>query len=252
MRWGIAALVVLVVAGCGGGGGKKVPTTTQTPEGIAQIQQALRGVHSYHLGLSGEGTTISADWDAGAVRVHIDQASGSNDAIITPRATYVRGDARFWRHANLAPAIADRVAGRWVQVPLDPDTAAFVKRIDPRSLAYCAGVDVGTTRDLGTRTRNGVKVHVLEFAGDVPGSSPGTVEYAADGPAYPLRLEQTGKRKPGGTTDSRCSQGETSAGATHAVTEFSHFNDPIKVEAPAKALTLDDVKAMSQGGGTTA
>src|SRR4051794_11818496 len=161
----LLALAPLALAACGGSDPPKVP------EPIANMQDALRSLHSYHLvgtERSAEGRIdLTVDWQTpDLMRMHVRQRGIPADFLITAQGTYLRAGPALWsRRAHLPPRVVDLVAHRWVAVPLDKDTLGFKKTLRPETIAHCAGVNLGSVRDLGVSKQGATSVRVLELAG---------------------------------------------------------------------------------------
>ena len=101
------------------------------------------------------------------------------------------------------------------------------------TIARCLTEDHGTLSAGGTTSINGQPAIVLRDAGDLPAPGPGRFS-CHDRPPYPLRLNATGRQRPGGHIDV-CNNGQASS--QDGTLAFSHFNqisplststDPIK------------------------
>ncbi|WP_272476666.1 hypothetical protein [Baekduia alba] len=57
----------------------------------------------------------------------------------------------------------------------------------PKHIATCLDSQLGTLTNKGIKTVGGQQVVVLEDAGDKPGTAPGQLLIAADGPTLPVR-----------------------------------------------------------------
>jgi hypothetical protein len=111
-------------------------------------------------------------------------------------------------------------------------------KLSPKHLASCATTGLGTLSNNGVKTLGGRKVIVLEDKGDRPGTTPGLLYVAADGPALPLREVQTGPRKPGGKLNKRCDS--ASDKSTESDVAFSRFDRVPQLKAPRGALSFED------------
>lgn len=238
-----------------GAGSATAATTTATAGGqgtprerIAAVSKALAGVTSYRVA----GTTTDEDGEA-TIRADVD-ATG-NAAItyaldgreievrVVSTLAYMRGNRAFWQDSagedggEQGRKVADALAGRWVKAPIAAaGVGELLKELSPKQLSRCVGVGLGTIRDGGRDEVDGQEVDVLVDAGDRPGTTPGRLYTARSGPPLPLRVLQTGGRRPGGTVDTDCqSEDDTS---TASDLRLSRFDEPLEVRAPAGALEL--------------
>lgn len=199
---------------------------------------------SYHF----EGTQTDED---GTAEIEGDvTAAGStefdltmDDATVTFRVigttAYLRADAAYWRESAGAQgdALAERLADRWVKSPsASVGIGELLDELSPRTLAACLAVGNGTLRDGGSADVGGRKADVLIDEGDKPGTTPGRFFTAADGPPLPVRVLQTGKRRPGGTLDPKCSEEDDTSSASDL--QFSRFDEPVSIEAPKDAIEI--------------
>lgn len=194
--------------------------------------------------------SIEGDVDAaGNAAFTYDLGGREIEVRIVSTLAYMRGNRRFWTDSAggggggpRAEKVADALAGRWVKAPI----AAFgvgdlLKELSPKQLSRCVGVGLGTLSDGGRDEVDGQEVDVLVDAGDEPGTTPGRLFTARSGPPLPLRVLQTGKRKPGGKVDEECDEPDSTSTASDL--RLSKFDEPLEVQAPAGAIELP-----SEGG----
>ena len=249
---------LLALAGCGGGDDQKRPASTnparsteavsRSPQAtLAAVQDAVRGAESFHIDgalTDDEGVTqlegdVAAD---GAVRLVLKQKGTVVDMIVLDQeSVYIRADEAFWKQSSAPANVQQLLAGQWVKVPADDDTAELAQQVQPDVVADCLGESVGT---LSARedTLDGEDVVVLVDDGDKPGTAPGELYVAAEDPPLPLRVRQTGARREGGPpVDPECGSDEDESPEDRSDLRLSRWNDPVEIEAPADALDLEEI-----------
>jgi hypothetical protein len=219
---------------------------------LADTARDLAKVRSFHV----EGTEIDKDGRtrlsgdvlaSGSLRLRATMGSMSFRLTVIGTATYLRANAAYWKAEGGATGkqLAASFANRWVRVPDSGGGGAAdaLKQLTPKGLAHCIGRGTGTVTNEGTRTLGSRRVVVLVDKGDKPGSSPGRLYVAASGRALPLRVTQTGPRKPGGQLDPRC---EDAASTTkRSDVRLSAFDKPVKITAPKGAIDLRDMQGQA-------
>lgn len=260
-----ALLVPALAAGAvtaGGCGGASGPPKDLTKASAAQILQAAADavgkVHSFHIAgtiQDADGTTtITADvTDAGGISATYADRDGTHAIIVARGRAYVKADRRFWLSGR-APTAATRklaalLGGRWVKLPA-ARSAAIAKDLEhllPRELAHCLPHGVGTLTKVGVRTEGGRPVMVIRDAGDVPGGAPGLLSVPLHGRILPLREQQTGPARAGGTFDPRCDDKEDTSTSSNAT--LSEYDAVPPVTPPADALDLEHLPQQPPGGG---
>ena len=173
--------------------------------------------------------------DGGTSKLDIQfSANGKTAEIIAlPQAAYVHANQAFWRAQVGAKGAI--LAGRWIELPASASgqlTSTF-GQFAPSTLSRCLGEDLGTLSRGGTTTVNGKPAVVVRQAGDVPGSSPGTLAVATHGPAYPLRITSTGPTRPGGKVDA-CNDGK--GGDSEGSLTLTDFGHAPAITAPKRPL----------------
>lgn len=237
----LAVTPALAAAGCGsdGGGDKAKPAGTPA-EVLKQASAALAKVESVHF----EGSATDADGDGkisgdahadGSSRFTLSQKGGTAEIRVIGATAYINADTAYWT-ANADAATAAKAAGKWISLPSD-SLGTSLKRFQPSTLAYCLAKDGGVLKDGGTGDVDGKAVRVLTGDGSAAGTSPGRLSVASEGKPYPLRTEQTGPDKPGGTKDPRCDDddGEPDT-TTKSDIRLSAFGSAAKVAAPDGAI----------------
>jgi hypothetical protein len=246
----IALMLLVLLPGCGSSGGSAPASAGgRSPRQImADLQRDLAKVKSYHLEetemTKGAATTMSGDvLESGAASLVVSERGHSARMIILPKAVYLKGNASYWKATAGAAGslLARKVANRWVALPESMAAAVTpsLAKFSPKHLAACATADTGTVSSHGVRTIGGRRAFELEDAGDLPGTSPGLLYVAADGPALPLREIQKGPRRPGGRPDPRCD--EPADHSTSGEVTFSRFDAISEIVAPPGALSVDQL-----------
>jgi hypothetical protein len=246
----LLAACALIAAGCGS---SKPSTETQSRHGragqapqeiVREMAAALRHVHSYHLeGLvdapeGPKGTArISADVDRdGDVRMRLTTGRRATlDVIVARSEAFLRASTTYWRQQGYALA-ARRLQGRWATVPGRAAKALIRSTggLTPQRLAACAR-PTPRLQYGGTTTVGGRRAVIIVDRGS-PGDSPGAVYVRLRGPALPLRVVQSGRRRPGKPRNPKCAPGRGQFPMEDL--RLSHFNADIKVDPPANPLAI--------------
>ncbi len=255
----IASVVVLVSGSAGGttaplrrgkpatGSSASAPSTTAPPANgeaskapqqvLADAAAALRAARGYEL----SGTAIKGKQRMQLQLIADSSLSLEMAAVIgpeayqvlrTPNGLYVRANAAFWS-AHLG-ARATVLANRWIHTPVSPGLSEL-GTLAPATMARCLTENHGTLSIAGQAMVNGQSAVILKDAGDLPGSQPGTLAVAANGPPVPLRFTSTGHQRPGGHIDV-CHTG--SRVSLRGILTFSHFNQVQPIQPPLNAIQL--------------
>jgi hypothetical protein len=193
--------------GAGGGSAASNGEATKSPAQIlSDAAAAIRSARGYaiHGEILQNGKAVRLTVLApGSTSLELAISSGSSGAemLILPAGSYVRGNSAFW--SSQPGAHASLLANHWVQVPAGAvqSFSASLGRFAPSTLARCLVEGHGTLSIAGTTTIAGRPAIVIRDAGGVPGDSPGTLAVATTGPPYPLRVKNTGPKRPGGKVD---------------------------------------------------
>jgi hypothetical protein len=86
-------------------------------------------------------------------------------------------------------------------------------------------------------TFEGHDVVVLVDKGDGSSNEPGELYIPTKGPALPMRVRQTGPRRPGGHVDPRCNDPTSTTRSSD--TRLSAFDEPLHITAPHGAVDLN-------------
>ena len=225
-----------LLAACGSGGNGEADKSAGAI--LSDVSAAVRGAHSYRLIFTGKDSS-------GDVNFEIDVAGKNNakGSLTSQGATaefvysgskfYLRGRQFFDKVAGAA--VGQRIGDHWVSLP---SASAGVTQLqeftDPGKLADCIGSEHGTLSKSGTSSVNGKDAVVVVDAGDKPGTSPSKLYVATSGSPYPLKLEQTGPAKPGGSTTA-CGGNSTTTQGTGV---FDEYNSSISVTTPKDAIDI--------------
>ncbi len=252
----VALLSVGGAVGCGGSsGGKAAPRreALKSPSQIiADAAAALGHVRSFHLDGTGEdlrGGRIILSGDFGIPgRLHLTlaQGSGTIEIILVGGYGYLKANRAFWVAQGTQPKVVAFLADRWVKAAAAsmPGMSEFTTWTNPATIGHClVEKHLGTVSVAGSDTFAGQPVVILSDHGDLPGSTRGRLYVATTGPALPLRVVETGTKRPGGTPDRLCNETQISPSTTKAGDlRLSRYNQPVSITAPAGAL---DLKALA-------
>jgi hypothetical protein len=235
----IVASCVVAVVGCGTAAHRPHGEASKTPQQVLQdAAAALRGAHGYELRATltqGQSRLRVQVQYASSMSMEMAATTGAEAYVVRRTASgyYVRANAAFWVAG--VGARGRLLANRWFHTPGNTALAQGVEHFTPTALAQCLTEDHGTLSIEGRTTINGQAVVVVKDAGDLPGSQPGTLAAAINGPPVPLRVTSTGDQRPGGHIDA-CNPG--SADSSRGTLMFSHFNHVPTIEPPQNAIQL--------------
>jgi hypothetical protein len=207
---------------------------------VAAAQTALRSANGFvatgTISQGGEAVQLQVvDVGTSKLQVQFIESGKSAEIVALQGAEYVRANEAFW--SAQAGAKAASLANRWIELPASASQQLIsgFGLFAPRTLARCLGEDLGTLNRDGTTTVDGEPAIVVHQAGNMPGSSPGTIAVATNGPAYPLRVTSTGPTRPGGKVDV-CNTGKgNDAEGSLTLSDFNH--------APAITAPRNPMKA---------
>lgn len=256
----LLSLPALALAACGdssddkatGGAAAKSPASAPAASPRERLQasaDALAATKGFHL----EGTSTDKDGRGmiegdirrdGSLRVELRQGGSVIEARSVGGKIFFKADRRFWEQ-NGGGAATKLFAGKWVTGPPEKLGGDEFERFDPKTLGYCLTRRIGKLEDGGAGEVDGTRVTKVKDLGGAPGTAPGVLSIAAEGDPLPLRIEQTGRAKPGGKRDPRCdSEGPDTS--TKEDILLSNFGADSPIEAPPDALDLEE---LGQGGG---
>jgi len=252
-HWLVLTLVSLVASGggCGGDATDEKDGSSAKDNGVASkpatqilsdAAAALERARSVHMEgtatLGGKRTALRIDLEQPRkIRVAFKDKDVEAALVAVGRSVYIKADAAFWRQQRVGRAAAT-LADKWLKVPGSAaDLRDLTKGLDLATLSRCLRKEHGTIRVAGKATVNGRPAVVLVDKGDRPGTAPGKLFVATTGAPVPLRAITTGKQKPGGRPDPRCSDPDSPATPGDQVS-FSRYNEALKITAPAGARDL--------------
>jgi len=222
----LAGVGCLVVA-CGGGDEASKPADVILTDASA----AFSAVHSYRF--SGSAGTSSFDLRIAGVRKlkgSLTAAGTSAEIVVVNGRIYLRG--REYISKTISQVLANRAGDHFVRFPASADLSLFDQISDTALASKCLLQQLGTLTKGKTVTVNGHSAIEIKSAGDKPGTIPMIIDVQTSGPAYPLRLTQTGPQKAGGTPpDPRCGR-STMTGHI----DLSDFGAAVDVSPPADAI----------------
>lgn len=229
------------------GGAPTAAPTASPQERLNAAADALASTSGFHL----EGTTTDAKGPGelegdiradGSLRFVVRQDNWDLELRKIGERVYFKADNAFWQ-ANGGGAAADVFAGRWVTGSAEQLGGDEFELFEPGTLAYCLRRPIRGLRDGGRGEVEGTAVTRIDDPGLEPGNSPGILSIAAEGKPFPLRLEQTGRSKPGGKLDPRCDvdDGKEST-TTKEDMVLSDFGATSAIPAPKGAVSLDELQ----------
>ncbi len=214
---------------------------------VAAAQSALRSANGFvatgTLTQGGQATRLQmVDGGASKLEVQLNASGKSAEIIVLAGTGYVRANQAFW--TAQAGASAASLADRWIELPAAAGQrlTSSLGPLAPSTLSRCLGENLGALSRGGTTRVDGLPAVIVREAGNVPGSNPGTLVVATQGPAYPLRVTSTGPTRPGGTVDN-CNTGK--GGDTQGALTLSDFNHPPAIAVPPHPVKLGGGSGLS-------
>jgi hypothetical protein len=216
---------------------------------LADAEAALGTASSFHIHFTGTSATDGATAldlviSKSGVQGSITSQGTTAQVIVVGGQSYLQGRDFFAKSAG--PDAAAVIGDRWVKAPAGQGLGldGFT---DPKTVATCLLSSHGTLVKGATSTFQGhATIDVLD-KGDVPGDSPGTVEIATSGPAYPLHFVQTGVATPGHMQEPAVcgsSSGSSSSGAmTSMQATISDFNAVVTITPPPDPFQIPSPQA---------
>jgi hypothetical protein len=223
----LCLLLAVPLTGCSGGDDEPRAsfsdgTAAEIRDDVVADMEELSSVRMVGTAtVEGQPVTIDVHMDTDGNCVgSIDLRGGTARLINTPTASYLQGDAPFWRNTSQTPAqgiaVAREVGAKWVRLGEGPggfssfcDLDQLVSSLREES----TGVEKGEFGRVG-----GVGAVSLTKAGSAGGTV--TVWAAAEGPHYILRLETVDGEEPGSF-------------------DLTDHDQPVEVEIPAASEVID-------------
>jgi hypothetical protein len=173
---------------------------------------------------------------AGRAKLEIRSRHETFRSIVIGHTQYVRASEGFWKAFGLSRATVRWASTHWIKVTLTDVHGAQSFTMTPTTLAQCLQALHGTLANAGATVVDGQSAVVVQDAGDLPGSAPGQMTIADATPAYPLRITQTGRRRPGGPTGGPCDHtGDTTTAEDIRITPLTAAPT---IAAPKGAKTI--------------
>jgi hypothetical protein len=246
----LAASVLLAAWGWSGASASSVKATAAKDNGVSakspeQILAAtLAALHSAHAFVMAgkivedhKTTGIRIAYESSSkLELGLNESGRTEDIILLADAGYVKANEAFWI-AQRAKKPAS-LANHWIEIPAGSGKSltSSLGFFSPSTLSRCLGEDVGTLSREGTTKVAGKPAVVIRDAGNVPGGTPGLLEIATNGPAYPLRITSTGLTRAGGKVDV-CNSGKAENDEGSSIT-LSDFNRVPVIKAPSTTVKL--------------
>jgi hypothetical protein len=232
-----AVAIAALLAGCGGSSGSPTASNTSTASQYAPLPNGEAGKFpdtivddAIAAATASTGVHIMGSVTNGGkplkLNLNLVTGKGGSGTVTTNGLTfqiirigtkaYFKGGAAFWSHFA-GSGLGTQLNGRWIEASATSgDLASFTPLTDVTQLfTSVLGSHGPLEKASGNVTANGKAAVALIDSG--LGS---TLLVAANGPAYPLGLEEKG----GG------------------VVTFDHWNQPVSLQAPKNALELDKLQ----------
>jgi hypothetical protein len=244
----------LLISACGSGGGGGGEAGKSADQVLADAVAAMKSLHSLHIDAHETASASSASQFSNlGFSVDVAAADSAQGTVTANGVTaafvfsggklYFKGRAFFAKLASAA--LAQVIGDRWVIVPSSSGIQDIEQLVNPGTLGDCLNLDHGTLSKGGTATVDGQATVVLIDRGEKPGTQPAKLYVAADGTAYLLRRDLTGKATPGNPPGGpRCGSSNSDNPDTGVMT-FSQFNASFTVGVPKDAVDLQSL----MGGG---
>jgi hypothetical protein len=214
----VSALVfTLLAAACGGGkssNGEEKKAATQV---FADAKAAVLQASSFHVsGQTGEGTAalsldVSLSSTRGGGRITVQGAT--LQLVASGRELYLKADANSWQKLSVKPAASQLLANRWIKVPTtNADFSELAALLDSSKFMKNLTAEGRVTKHAVTKIDGNRAIPLVDSRG-------GTLYVAATGPAYILKIVDTGK----------------SSGGPGTVT-FDHYGDATVPPVPTGAV----------------
>jgi hypothetical protein len=213
LRLSAVGAVVTAVIASGGGLASESPKQI-----IAAAQAAVVGVQTVHVAgtISSGGTRITLDLDLAngkGGKGSMSENGLSFKIVELGKKVYISAGTAFWNHFG-GKAVARLLAGKWLVAPATTGPlSSFASLTNVRTLFSGMLSSHGALAKAGTSTIDGEQVIAVKDT-----TQGGTLYVAATGAPYPIAIVKSG-------TDS-------------GRVDFSRFNAPVAITAPAHAIEL--------------
>ncbi len=218
----LSALLALALAACGGGGGSSNGIASKSPDQIvAAAKSAVASVSSVHVAgtVSSSGTKVTLNLNLvnGKGGKGSAAQNGLGFQIVTiGQEVYINGSPAFWR-ATAGAAAAQLLAGKWLKAPATGQLASLATLTNVQKLFNQLLSSHGKLAKGKTTT-----IHGQQAIAVTDTTNGGTLYVAATGKAFPIEISKTG----------------TNGGQI----VFDQFNQPVSLQAPAKAVDVSQLQ----------
>ncbi|HTP21579.1 MAG TPA: hypothetical protein VMJ65_18380 [Solirubrobacteraceae bacterium] len=223
----LSALVALALASCGGSSGSSSDSasngvTSKSPDQIvAAATHAVGSVDSVHVAgkvlSSGQNVTLDLNLVNGKGGKGSMSQNGLGFKIVAvgPE-VYINGSSAFWTKFG-GSAAAGLLSGKWLKAPASGQLSSLATLTDVQKLFSQLLSSHGKLVKGKTTTVQGQQVVAVNDT-----TNGGTLYVATTGKPYPIEISKTGSD--GGQL------------------VFDHFNQPVTLTAPAKAIDISQLK----------
>lgn len=218
----LALLIAVVLSACGSSGPSDNGVAAKSPDAIVTASSnALLGVTTVHVSgafvSSGVPTALNLYLVSGkGARGSMSQSGLSFQLVSVGGEVYINGSPAFWRHFG-GSAAAALFNGKWLKAPA---TGQFSSLASLTNLSQLFNKLLGQH---GTLTKSAVKsVDGQSVVPVTDSTNGGTLYVATTGKPYPVAIIKTGSG--GGRID------------------FSEFDQPVKLTAPANAIDISQLR----------
>ncbi|HEY6378960.1 MAG TPA: hypothetical protein VI316_07250 [Candidatus Dormibacteraeota bacterium] len=245
---------VLTLSACGSSGsgsGASGEIDRSTDQIISDTAAAIKGAHSFHMhgNFTSGGDAVGLDLHIGgpqSVSGSITLKGTTAKLVLVNGDTYIQGKEFFAVFGNAQAAAL--VGDNWVKLPASAASSvqtSFALFADTSTFSHCfLSTGSGTSLNKSASTLNGVAVIELTGGGS-------TLDVAATGPTYPLRVSGSGGSSGSGlgtkSSDPACSPGGASGSASGSSSSgsggsgailFDSWGVTVTVTPPPGALDL--------------
>jgi hypothetical protein len=227
----VSALIALALAACGGGGsssssshssGSSNGVASKSPDQIVSAAtSAVAGATSVHVSgsvlSSGQHLALDLNLVSGkGGKGSMSQNGRGFQIVAIGQELYINGGSAFWRTFG-GSAAAQLLSGKWLKAPASGQLSSLASLTDVQKLftqLLASHGRLAKGNPATVRGRQAIAVHDT--------TNGGTLYVATTGKAYPIEIVKMG------------SQGGQIV--------FDHFNQPVSLTAPARAIELSQLK----------